>query len=279
MSTAEPQPTPPVTGFRYSLRTLMLITTGIAIIFSLYPVGGPMALGTVLLVGALVGVGFVVLVRRRLRWLSLVVFVGAMLGGIVAGELAFYVGSLDAQKLNAPESTHYNHMQPIVLTRWAIGGALAGAVAGVIMGWWLAARSGVREEESTLRWYQPTKGALLGLLLLAGLDAWFEYGEYRHRKRMEAFDAVKEMGGSVEYEPFSKDGVNRDAVEVDVRNCQITDAGLKYIITLNPQRRLRLGKSTVTEEGMKKLRHALPNCEVDWEPQPGDGRQNRAATD
>jgi hypothetical protein len=62
--------------------------------------------------------------------------------------------------------------------------------------------------------------------------------------------------------PPDKDRLSHDADEIDLRNSRLTDAELKYIIALKPQRRLRLGAG-VSDEGMKKLRQALPDCKIE----------------
>jgi hypothetical protein len=43
----------------------------------------------------------------------------------------------------------------------------------------------------------------------------------------------------------------------------ITDAGLEHLNGLHQLKTLSLGRTKVTKEGVKKLRQALPNCEVD----------------
>ena len=106
--------------------------------------------------------------------------------------------------------------------------------------------------------------ATLLAMAVTGIIAWIAYRDHTRWKRAEALQAIDKMGGLVDYEPplFPKEVGDRDATEIDLRNSQVTDAELKYIIALNPQRRLRLGDG-VTEEVVKKLQLALPNCKIE----------------
>jgi hypothetical protein len=44
---------------------------------------------------------------------------------------------------------------------------------------------------------------------------------------------------------------------------QITDAGLAHLAGLAYLRRLVVGRTHVTDEGVKKLQQALPNCRIE----------------
>ena len=191
-----------------------------------------------------------------------------MIGGIAAVELTVRDGSVPVNWLHdsgVPIISSDSDMPPMILRRIAAFGALVGGVMGTMAGGWLVAKSGLRVEESARRWYLPSKGALIGLLILASCIVWIgvltKYNEQRYRDRLEALDAITKMGGSVGFPP-DKDRLSHDASEVDLRDSRLTDAELNYVIALNPQRRLRLG-IRITDEGMKKLQHALPNCEID----------------
>ena len=102
-------------------------------------------------------------------------------------------------------------------------------------------------------------------MVVTSIIAWIAKRDHRNWERAEALQTINKMGGLVNYEPplGPKEVGDRDATEIDLRNSQVTNAELKYVITLNPQRRLRLGSSMVTEEGVQKLQQALPNCKIE----------------
>jgi hypothetical protein len=131
--------------FQYSIHTLMLATVGVAIVMSLYRTGGSGSLWPVLQVSMLVGFAFIILTRRRLKWLSLLVLVGAIIGGIAAGELGICNRSVDVQGLNDPGSRLFASLEPVILGRWAFFGALAGAITSATVVRWLVARSESRK--------------------------------------------------------------------------------------------------------------------------------------
>ena len=49
-------------------------------------------------------------------------------------------------------------------------------------------------------------------------------------------------------------------------NSEVTDNGLKEIASIKSLKRLSMGGNGVTEAGVKKLRKALPSCEILWNP-------------
>ena len=55
------------------------------------------------------------------------------------------------------------------------------------------------------------------------------------------------------------DGV---VVGLNLDGSKITDKGLKKLTTLNKMRWIGLARSAVTDSGVKKLRKALPDCNV-----------------
>lgn len=59
----------------------------------------------------------------------------------------------------------------------------------------------------------------------------------------------------------------------------ITDAGLEQLTRLERLRDLSLGDARVTAEAVQRLRQALPNCEISWNPPTQDERQGRASPD
>ena len=128
--------------------------------------------------------------------------------------------------------------------------------------------------KSKLCWYQMSKWSLLSLLLLASYAAWQAYEMRRYRQGIEAACVLTEKGAKVTWKSFGKD--QAIAAEIDARGSELTDADLGYIINvMSPVGRLRLDGSRMTNEGVKKLRTALPECEIEWTGQPfprGDSR-------
>ena len=53
---------------------------------------------------------------------------------------------------------------------------------------------------------------------------------------------------------------------ISLTDAEITDAGLEHLMGLRHLRRLDLGHAKVTEAGVTRLRHALPNCKIEWSP-------------
>jgi len=253
---------------RRSLYSGILFGLGVGTIYLTYRTAGSEALFAVLLSGLLIGAGFVVVTRRWLQWCSLLVFGGVMIGSIVAVELAVRDGSMPVNWLHdsgVPTLKSDSDMPAMILGRHAAFVAFVGGILGVLLAGRLRAKSASQVGESARRWYLPSKGALIGLLVLACyvtlIGGLVVHDEQRHRDRLEALKAIEEMGGSVDF-PFDKDRLSRDATDVDLRNSRLRDAGLKYVIALNPQRRVCLGDG-VSEDGMKKLQQALPNCKIE----------------
>ena len=61
-----------------------------------------------------------------------------------------------------------------------------------------------------------------------------------------------DKGGKIHWEGLRKDTANGDALEIDVRDSQVSDAELDDIITLmGPKGRVRLGNCKITEDGAK----------------------------
>jgi hypothetical protein len=267
MSITEGQPVlPAATPPWRSLYFWILFVLGVGAIYLTYRTAGSEALFAVLLSGSLVGAGFVVVTHRWLQWYSLLVFGGVMIGGIAAVELTVRDGSVPVNWLHdsgVPTISSDSDMPFMILGRHAAFGALVGGVVSTMAGGWLVARSGLRIEESARRWYLPSKGALIGLVVFAScavlIGVSTKHDGQRYRDRLEALDAITKLGGSVEFPP-DKDRLSHDAREVDLRDSRLTDAELDYVIALNPQQ-LRLGVG-VTDEGVKKLQQALPNCKI-----------------
>ncbi len=79
--------------FQFSLRSLLLLTVSIAIVFSTYRTTGRAGLLSVLVHGALVGIVFIIVTREWLRW-HILVFCGAMIGGVAGVDIARIDGSV-----------------------------------------------------------------------------------------------------------------------------------------------------------------------------------------
>jgi hypothetical protein len=56
---------------------------------------------------------------------------------------------------------------------------------------------------------------------------------------------------------------------------KVTDDGLEYLVRLTGLQELLLGGTQITEQSVKKLRQALPNCQIQWEPPTQDWREGR----
>ena len=67
--------------------------------------------------------------------------------------------------------------------------------------------------------------------------------------------------------------------DLDLTDTKVTDAALDHLKGLRHLQWLALDGTHVTAEGVNKLRQALPNCTITWEPPTKDQRQSRAAPD
>ena len=74
--------------FQFSIRTLLLITACVAVVFSSYRIGSTGIFVTTVIFGGLTGAIFVILTRRNLGWYSLVIFGAVMIGSTIAVERA-----------------------------------------------------------------------------------------------------------------------------------------------------------------------------------------------
>ena len=272
MSITEGHSEPPAAKPHWrSLYSGILFVLGVGTIYLTYRTAGSEALFAALLSGSLVGAGFVVVTHRWLQWCSLLVFGGVMIGSIAAVELAVRDGSVPVNWLHdsgVPTLNSDSDMPAMILERHAAFGALVGGVMGTIAGGWLVARFGLRVQGPILRWYQPTRLALVGLLLFSGCTAscivLTTYNDYRYSKRAEAARAIMDRGGKIDWESLRKDMANGDASEIDVRNSDVSDAELHCMIALmSPQGRLRLGGSRISDDGVKELQKALPYCKIE----------------
>ena len=80
---------------------------------------------------------------------------------------------------------------------------------------------------------------------------------------------IESMGGMVQYHSTRASTSARLTRWVPhpfrkVREVVSTDAGLEHLKGLSNLQELYLGKTQVTDEGIKKLQQALPNCEI-WQ--------------
>jgi len=57
----------------------------------------------------------------------------------------------------------------------------------------------------------------------------------------------------------------RQLKELDIRDTEVTDAGLGCLNGLSQLQELNLYGSKMTYKGVKKLKQALPKCEIDTE--------------
>jgi len=101
-------------------------------------------------------------------------------------------------------------------------------------------------------------------------------------KRRKAIAAIEKLGGEVRYYDASNPYIPGEpprwyswlrklqgdehlgnAVYVDLGGRPITDAGLVHLKGLTNLELLVLGDTQVTDEGVKNLQEALPNCRID----------------
>jgi hypothetical protein len=121
--------------FQYSIRTLLLVTACIAIFFSTYRTGGPVALKSVLVYSTLVGFVFLLVTRRWLGRYCLAVLGGAIIGGAFAVDLVVCQAAAilnrprqwDAVELLFPGQSRGGPD----LVAFALLGALIGGVASI----------------------------------------------------------------------------------------------------------------------------------------------------
>jgi hypothetical protein len=145
-------------------------------------------------------------------------------------------------------------------------------------------------EKRKRRWYQFSLRALLVLVLLVSVGmSWFAAKLEKARRQKEAVQAIGKLGGFVIYEgnrlptgevPHGAPRVQApwpswletvlgqdffwDAERVYwYGNCpELTDTVLGYLRDLPGLRLVCLEDTQVTPEGVKKLREALPECEI-----------------
>ena len=156
-----------------------------------------------------------------------------------------------------------------------------------------------------LRWYQYSLRSLLLLMLVVSIVmsgiSWLTTTMRRARRQREAAVAVEWLGGTVVYdfqldesgkeiqgaEPPDPIGLRRylgddffvNVVRVNLNSTKVTDAELEQLKGLTQLKVLELGGTKVTDEGVKKLQQAFPNCKIIWQPPTKDERQGRAAPD
>ncbi len=138
--------------------------------------------------------------------------------------------------------------------------------------------------EHKLRWYQYKLSSLFILTTLVALPcSWYATQMDNAAKRRKAIAEIIELGGRVKYYdatiPYTNGEPPRwyswlrklqgdehlgNAVYVDLEGRPITDAGLEHLKGLTNLELLVLGDTQVTDEGIKKLREALPNCNINY---------------
>jgi len=74
----------------------------------------------------------------------------------------------------------------------------------------------------------------------------------------QAIAAIKKLGGKV---TIGRKSPNK-LIHVDLRGTKVTDAGLVHLKELTNLHTLYLINTKVTDEGVKKLQTALPNCNI-----------------
>ena len=136
-----------------------------------------------------------------------------------------------------------------------------------------------------LRWYQFSLRSLLLFVALCAIPcSWVAVKRERVRRQQEM---IEKLGGAVAYvDVFSLPGIPEEydfaglgnrvtdadlerlipvlsrVTHLDLSDTQITDAGLQHLTGLIQLQYLYLKRTKVTDEGVKKLQQALPNCQI-----------------
>jgi len=165
------------------------------------------------------------------------------------------------------------------------------------------------EPKPRLRWYQYRLWHLFVLVTICAiLCSWFACRMLKAERQRKAVKAINDMGAMViyDYEYTSLDnpllpgppgptwfrdlvGVDfvADVVEVSFSTMgvdlypyepsygEVTDAWVQeHIPCLTRLETLRLHDTRVTEDGVKKLQEALPDCEICYRPLPARRRSH-----
>ena len=144
-------------------------------------------------------------------------------------------------------------------------------------------------ERPKRRWYQFSLRTLLVFVLLVSIGlSWFALKLQQARKQREAVRVIEKLGGEVEYDYELHEQLSMQPPEptqpawlrgllgidffADVACVSwsglgigpgATGAGLEHLKGLPALISLDLKHTQVTDEGVKKLKQAFPNCEIE----------------
>ena len=136
--------------------------------------------------------------------------------------------------------------------------------------------------EHKLRWYQYKLSSLFILMTLVALAfSWYTNEMFKATERRRAIAEIEKLGGSLSYYDASDpkalgeplrwfswlrklhgDEHLGNAVVVELYGTQITDAVLVHLKGLTKLEWLWVRETRITDEGIKKLQEALPNCKI-----------------
>jgi hypothetical protein len=75
----------------------------------------------------------------------------------------------------------------------------------------------------------------------------------------KAVTFVEKLGGKVTRDEKAS---GKPVITANLRETQVTDAGLKELSTFKNLTTLDLGKTKVTDAGLRQLQQALPKCQI-----------------
>jgi hypothetical protein len=123
------------------------------------------------------------------------------------------------------------------------------------------------------RWLKYSMRVLLVFVLLVSIPGGWVAVEMRQtRREREAAAAISKLGGILYWAEPSMPRWFRSLLGddfsyvflVNLSNSNVNDAGLESLKGFSKLHELDLEGTKVTDEGIKKLRQALPNCRICW---------------
>ena len=129
------------------------------------------------------------------------------------------------------------------------------------------------------RWLQFSLRAMLVLMLVVSVPlGWFAFKLRQARQQRQVIEAIKKLGGGVDYYgpassgmirssvawlgEFLGEDLSKDVLSVNLCNTTVTDAGLEHLRGLTQLQVLYLRVTPVTGAGVAELQKALPKCGI-----------------